>query len=600
MTPFLQRTVLILLGTSAICAGPSAAQADLFTPRYPTRLAAASPSLQPAVMRDDAEPQLILAARHKRSAAKGPPATVTVRKGDTLDAIANRLDVTVEQLKAANGLKRNTIQPGDVLKNPKAKAEAKASSSRKGAKTAAREEPAAAPETYKVARGDTIYSISKRFGVSMDALREANGLSRKAQIHAGQTLQLPGETEAADAQAAEEMARKSSRSGSRSGRAREEAPAETAEERSAAGRVITVEGRAASYTVRKGDSLAKIADKLNTTVDDLKADNNLKKSAIHPGQVLKGPRKSAKAYVAAPGDSLEDVAKRFGVSTKALRAENGLSRNARIRTGQKVRLPAGYRDHGPVRTYAPAPSETFRERPSEVPPTRITPPSQPLPSRPQPYTPTPSTPQPYTPTPSAPQPYTPTPSTPQPYTPTPSAPRPYTPTPSAPRPYTPPVTPPPAQPGAQPPLAPQAAPPVTDAQISALGRGRFVWPVRGEILSEFGPKAGGQRNDGLNVQAQAGDPVRAAAAGDVVYAGDQVPGFGNLVLIKHADGWVTAYGHLSRVEVKMQQRVTQGQQIGQAGSTGGVPEPQVHFEVRYAPSPLERARPIDPRLVLPR
>jgi murein DD-endopeptidase MepM/ murein hydrolase activator NlpD len=97
----------------------------------------------------------------------------------------------------------------------------------------------------------------------------------------------------------------------------------------------------------------------------------------------------------------------------------------------------------------------------------------------------------------------------------------------------------------------------------------------------------------------AGDAVRAAASGDVVYAGDQVPGFGNLVLIKHADGWVTAYGHLSHVDVKMQQRVTQGQQIGEAGSTGGVPEPQLHFEVRYAPSPLERARPIDPKLVLP-
>lgn len=86
----------------------------------------------------------------------------------------------------------------------------------------------------------------------------------------------------------------------------------------------------------------------------------------------------------------------------------------------------------------------------------------------------------------------------------------------------------------------------------------------------------------------------------MVYAGDQVPGFGNLVLIKHADGWVTAYGHLGRVEVRMQQRVEQGQQIGQAGSSGGVSEPQLHFEIRYAPSPQERARPVDPALVLPK
>ncbi|MGC8001600.1 murein hydrolase activator EnvC family protein, partial [Salmonella enterica] len=70
-------------------------------------------------------------------------------------------------------------------------------------------------------------------------------------------------------------------------------------------------------------------------------------------------------------------------------------------------------------------------------------------------------------------------------------------------------------------------------------------PVRGEILSGFGPKGPSQRNDGVNIRVNTGEAIRAAAAGDVVYAGDQVPGFGNLVLIKHADGWVTAYGHLS-------------------------------------------------------
>ena len=596
MTPFLQRTVLILLGTSAICAGSTAAYADPFKPRYPIHLATApaSAELQPAVLRGEPKPELILAAtKHKSRAPKGPPATVTVRKGDTLDAIADRLDVTVEQLKDANGLKRNIIQPGEVLKNPKVKPASKTSSSRRGAV-----EARGAPENYTVARGDTIFSISRRFGVSMDALRRANGLSAKAQIHTGQKLQLPGDNAAEDADAAEEMARQGS--GRRGAPSRDEAPAETLD-RSAAGRVITVEGRAASYTVRKGDNLAKIADKLNTTVGDLRADNNLKKSAIHPGQVLKGPRTTAKAYVAASGDSLEEVAKRFGVSTSALRSENGLARNARIRPGQKLRLPAGYRDHGPVKAYAPtvAPPPQPRERPSEQTPTNITPQlrgeqaAPALPSRPQPYAPSPSTPQPYTPLPTAPKPYNPLPSTPAP-----TSPKPYNPLPSSPRPYTP-STPAP-QVGTAPPLAPQAAAPVTDAQISAIGRGKFVWPVRGEILSEFGPKAGGQRNDGVNIQAQAGDAVQAAAPGDVVYAGDQVPGFGNLVLIKHPDGWVTAYGHLSRVDVKMQQKVTQGQQIGQAGSTGGVSEPQVHFEVRYAPNPLERARPVDPKLVLPR
>jgi murein DD-endopeptidase MepM/ murein hydrolase activator NlpD len=145
-----------------------------------------------------------------------------------------------------------------------------------------------------------------------------------------------------------------------------------------------------------------------------------------------------------------------------------------------------------------------------------------------------------------------------------------------------------------------ASPPVSDSQIAQMGRGLFIWPLRGEVISGFGGKGSGPHNDGMNIRAGDGDPVRAAAAGDVVYAGDQVPGFGNLVLIKHANGWVTAYGHLGRIDVRMQEQVIQGQQIGQAGATGGVSEPQLHFEVRYAPTPQERARPVDPELVLPK
>ena len=120
------------------------------------------------------------------------------------------------------------------------------------------------------------------------------------------------------------------------------------------------------------------------------------------------------------------------------------------------------------------------------------------------------------------------------------------------------------------------------------------------MISNFGLKGGGQRNDGINVRANTGDPVRAAANGEVVYAGDQVPGFGNLVLIKHPEGWTTAYAHLAHVDVKMRQSVTQGQQIGQAGATGGVTEPQLHFEVRYAPTADDKPTAIDPALVLPK
>jgi murein DD-endopeptidase MepM/ murein hydrolase activator NlpD len=122
--------------------------------------------------------------------------------------------------------------------------------------------------------------------------------------------------------------------------------------------------------------------------------------------------------------------------------------------------------------------------------------------------------------------------------------------------------------------------------------------VRGEVLSTFGPKGPGQRNDGLNIATAPGEAVKAAAAGEVAYAGE-LPGFGNLVLLKHPGGWVTAYAHLSKLEVKMKDRVAQGQEVGQAGQTGQVDRPQLHFEVRYASNPREKARPVDPSLLLP-
>jgi murein DD-endopeptidase MepM/ murein hydrolase activator NlpD len=151
-----------------------------------------------------------------------------------------------------------------------------------------------------------------------------------------------------------------------------------------------------------------------------------------------------------------------------------------------------------------------------------------------------------------------------------------------------------------PPAAPEpAAASLSDAEIAALAHGRFAWPVNGEVISKFGAKGVGVRNDGLDIRAPVDTVVRAAAPGDVVYAGDQIPGFGNLVLLQHADGWVTAYAHLAHMSVQMRQIVTQGQEIGMVGQTGGVSEPQLHFEVRYKRGAGEKAKPIDPLIVLP-
>jgi len=149
------------------------------------------------------------------------------------------------------------------------------------------------------------------------------------------------------------------------------------------------------------------------------------------------------------------------------------------------------------------------------------------------------------------------------------------------------------------PPARETVAPASDAEIVSLGKGRFVWPVRGEILSDFGPKGPGQRNDGVNIAVQTGSSVRAAAAGTVVYAGDSIPAFGNLVLVKHPGGWATLYGNLGHISVKNNAQITQGEEIGTAGVSGAVDRPQVHFEIRYARDPKDKARPYDPVELLP-
>ncbi|MBX7248207.1 MAG: LysM peptidoglycan-binding domain-containing M23 family metallopeptidase [Caulobacteraceae bacterium] len=147
-------------------------------------------------------------------------------------------------------------------------------------------------------------------------------------------------------------------------------------------------------------------------------------------------------------------------------------------------------------------------------------------------------------------------------------------------------------------VAPPAPTPASAAGAVSAGRGRFIWPVRGDVILRFGAMGTSLRNDGINIAAPDGTPVKASADGEVVYAGSVIAAFGNYVLIKHADGWVTAYGYLSRIDVRMHQEVKQGQVIGAVGSTGGMSQPQLHFEIRYAPNPREKAAPVDPMPIL--
>lgn len=512
---------------------------------------------------------------------KGKPQTYTVKSGDTLTSIARRFGVNVNDLAKDNEIKKGqTLSLGQKITGP-----------------------ATTQKAYVVQTGDTVFSIAKRFSVSAAALADENDIKTSAAIKKGQKLSLPdgfkdkgpikttqvipgapasqpalagGETEAAPTRPATTTPSRTSASTTPPRSNLPPIGAEPAAEAtitsttslSVTGAVVIVQGPRQVHTVRSGDTLSSIARKFDMSVSALADDNKLKSGAtLRLGQRVKGPATTAKAYVAQSGDTLGDIAKRFNVSVKALAAENNLRSTASIKKGQKIQLPDGYRDKGPIRTT-----------------TTVTKPAPAQPSNTYAKVETPTT------SPSTARPSTSAPSTP-------SSPVPYTPSYS--RPSAPIVAPPSAPPASARPLIESTAPP-TEAEIIASGKGKFAWPVRGEIISSFGVSGPGQRNDGLDIRAPQGTPVLSAAEGEVAYAGNQVPQFGNLVLVKHADGWVTAYAHLSSINVKMRQQVRQGEQVGAVGATGGANEAKLHFEMRFAPTAKDKAKPVDPGLVLPR
>lgn len=140
--------------------------------------------------------------------------------------------------------------------------------------------------------------------------------------------------------------------------------------------------------------------------------------------------------------------------------------------------------------------------------------------------------------------------------------------------------------------APVAAPPRPAPPIAAA-RTRFVWPVEGRLLARFGPAGSGRVNDGIKIAAAHGTPVVAAGDGTIAYAGTEVPLLGGLILIDHGGGWMSAYGHLDRVAVRMGDRVRSGVVIATVGDSGQVQEPQLHFEIR------QNQRPVNPVTQLP-
>lgn len=139
---------------------------------------------------------------------------------------------------------------------------------------------------------------------------------------------------------------------------------------------------------------------------------------------------------------------------------------------------------------------------------------------------------------------------------------------------------------------PSAPPPRAKSRPNS-GRG-VLWPVRGRVISGFGPKGKGLYNDGINILAKRGTPVRAADKGVVAYSGNELRGFGNLLLIKHSNGWITAYAHNETLLVRRGDTVGRGQIIARVGATGNVSVPQLHFEIRDGKNAIDPRRHLQP------
>jgi murein DD-endopeptidase MepM/ murein hydrolase activator NlpD len=319
------------------------------------------------------------------------------------------------------------------------------------------------------------------------------------------------------------------------------------------------------------------------------------------------------------GDSVEAIAVMLGVDEQALADANGLQRPYHMHVNQILRVPGGYgdgtlaRDAGPITdpnlAYVP-PGQPAVTPHSAISSTSLAPPpgvssgfgaaaaqpQQPAPYQPPAYQHAPSQPPAYQPQPAA-LPQTMAPPSHYPASSNASVTALAPPPANRSAPQNAPTAIYPAQAGAAaasaPPPAQQPAP-VQQAMAAPVPAGpagapHFIKPVGGDTIEGFGPDGSGQTNDGINIAAPAGTPVKAADAGTVIYTGNELAAFGNLVLIRHAGGWVTAYGHLASIGVQRGATVVQGQSIGTVGQTGSASTPQLHFEIRQGSKPVDPA-----------
>lgn len=338
--------------------------------------------------------------------------------------------------------------------------------------------------------------------------------------------------------------------------------------------------------IKQGDTIYSLSQEYGVPIRDLISANRLEPPYhLRPGDLILLPPR--RMHIVQRGDTLYGISRQFGLDIYSLARANDLSPPYTIRVGQKLLIPGGGEAPATAIAAAPAPSAEV-SRPATG--------GAAQPSGPRLSTPVPAPAGPALPPPERPVPVADPPAQALPPAGAAAAPAPtQTPVP-APAPVakpepaephvalaTPPSGPTPQPPATTSPPAPTSAPipaPTPTPKASSGANPKFLWPVQGKILSAYGPKTGGLHNDGINIAARRGSEVRAAESGTVVYAGNELRGYGNLLLIRHADGWMTAYAHNESLKVGKGDRVNRGQVVAAAGATGNVSEPQVHFEVR--------------------
>ena len=288
-------------------------------------------------------------------------------------------------------------------------------------------------------------------------------------------------------------------------------------------------GSAGIHTVVEGDTLWSVAQRYNMAMRDIAVKNRLSAPfKLKGGQRLWLP--PPMEYRVRSGDTLYEVSRVFGVNTSEIAQLNDLRAPYRLQPGSTLRMPSVTRKVAQPYDFNDDPSiPDYAGMSPEV----VMPPTAPAPVEREILAPPPEEQM---------------------------------------------------QTAALPPpveekINPQPLPKISK-QTPKRSSGKFLRPVEGKVISQYGPKNNGLHNDGINIKAPKGTPVLAAENGVVVYAGSELKGSGNLVLVRHEGNWMSAYAHMDQTTIKRGDTVTRGQSIGTVGSTGSVSEPQLHFELR--------------------